>query len=100
MMSAVSIDNDRRTGPIRNFVPKSPDAIEKLTLRQAFGLPVVWPDKQCRMHRQQSALPNGLRNSSLMSFVALDGVGLHAGFKSFKQFKSLNLQVLSQILSD
>jgi hypothetical protein len=87
MITAVSIDDHRRTCRIRNFIPESPDAIEKFTLRQAFGSPVVGPDKQCGMHRQQSVVSKFTWQQALMFFVALDDSGSHAWFKPFKSFK-------------
>ena len=98
MIATVSIDDHRRTCWIRNLFPKSLDASEKLTLRQAFGLPVIGPDEQCRMHRQQSAISELTEQKALMYFVALERLASHAWFKpfkSFKQFKSLTLPVHS-----
>ncbi len=96
MIAAVSIDDHRRTRWIRNLLPKSLTAREKLMLRQAFGLPVVGPDEQCRMHCQHNAISEFTWQQALISFVALDVFPSHAWFKpfkSFKQFKSLTLPV-------
>ena len=98
MIMAVSIDDHRRTCRIRNLIPESPDAIEKFTLRQAFRLPVIGPDEQCRMHRQQSAFSEFTWPQAAMPSVAPDDSGSHAWFKpfkSFKQFKSLTRPVES-----
>ena len=98
MIAIVSIDDHRRTCWIRNLFPKSLDTSEKLTLRQAFGLPVIGPDEQCRMHRQQSVISELTEQMALMYFVALERLASQVRFKpfkSFKQFKSLTLLVQS-----
>ena len=89
MIAIVSIDDHRRTCWIRNLFPKSLDTSEKLTLRQAFGLPVILPDEQCRMHRQQSVISEltGKCRWQLYARLKFFLPSRFKPFKSFKQFK-------------
>ena len=58
---------------------KEPGCERKLTLRQTFGLPVVGPDEQCRMHRQQSAISELTEQKALVYFVALERLASQYG---------------------